>query len=81
MERLSDLKELINNQCVWFGGYNELLLKDCVVAFVLYHDILVDTLDWDNTIDYLWANLDTQALRDSFGEKEDFDNYMASDLV
>lgn len=78
---MKELVETINRTCFTFSGYNEILLKDLVVAYTLYNEILVDTNEWDTLIDYLWHNLNTDFLVESFDNKEHFDNYMAMDLV
>lgn len=75
------LCNVINSTCLFDSGYNEILLKDLVVAYTLYKDIFVDTYAWDILIDYLWNNLNTNFLVESFDNKEHFDNYMAMDLV
>ena len=81
MNGIRELCKLIDTKCSCFGGYNEITLKDCVVAYTIYQDIYVDTQGWDNMINFLWNNLNRQALIDSFNTKEEFDGYLAHDLV
>lgn len=81
MDTLEQLCTIIDNKTFDFSGYNETLMKDLVVAYALSHDILVDTAQWDEMVDYLWENLPTNWLEYSFENKEHFDNYMAMDLV
>lgn len=76
-----DLIETIKKQCFSFSGYNEITLKDLVVSYTLINNIYVDTKAWDDLIDSLWGDLNKDFLIESFNNKEEFDNYMAYDLV
>ena len=80
MNGIRELCRLIDNKCACIGGYNEILLKDCIVAYTIYQGIYLGTQGWENMINFLWLNLNTPALIDSFNTKEEFNDYISYDL-